>query len=395
MERLVPVVIGAFLGAFLKYLHERYADRSEPICSILRVALTTTVPEAAREVVAGFPDALALRYNTSPVLPGAVNSAREIPLKIYAKQVHDIRETVRVQLGVQERGLRIIASLFTAVDRDDHVGFVTLFAEHDSFLWGWLRGRALRGDVPPEIPPAVVDAASIAPRNGVSVRADKDGDYVVVLAGHVQLVLLEWSSKVSIPELGERCQKVAGGVARSIAEFRVDELRALLGALHRDVSDVTEQLRGLLADIASEEARYSFLEVTALMRNRGRRAFAVDSVGRLFVSARGYSFAVPGSNTAQHFSDDIDIDLLCEEQAGTREFVIVKPGDATVVRFLTRVPFDSLPARDALEALGKGGERTCRLGSRLFKEGMKPALYYTPTASFRMFDAGTTIPRPD
>lgn len=55
MERIIAAIIGAFVGAALKHLYDRYADRSEPIGSLLRIGLTTSVPQSAKDVVASFP----------------------------------------------------------------------------------------------------------------------------------------------------------------------------------------------------------------------------------------------------------------------------------------------------------------------------------------------------
>jgi hypothetical protein len=395
MESMIAAMVGALLGALLKYLYDRYTDRSAPIGSVLRVGLTTTVPKGAREVFARFPEALAIHYNTSPVMQENIDSAKEVPLEDYAKQVHEIREDVRIQLGIQGRGLETLESLFKALDRNDHMGFAKIFAEHDDFLFGWMRGRTLRGQSPPEVPTDVIEPSSVTPRPGLAPRVQENGDYIVDIAGHVQLILLVWSTKQTVPEKGKLCQKVAGGIARAIAEFRIDELRGSLGAVESDIKTVVDELRALLGEVTKEEERYSFLEVTALMRNRGRRAYAVDSVARVFVAAAGYTFTAVGAGAAPvSLSDDIDVDLVSETDAANLGFVVVKPGDATVVRFLTKLPLDALSGRDALESIGRHGGRSCRLGVRLFREGTGPELYYAPAAPFRMFDAGTTVPRP-
>lgn len=315
-----------------------------------------------------------------------------MPLDAYAKQVHVIREMVRVTLGIQERGLGTITSLFQAIDRDDHIAFTRTFAEHAPFLWGWLLGRARRQQIPPCVPPEVVDIESIKPRDGLTVRTDKDNDYVIDVPGTVYAFGLIWSAE-QVPAQAELCHKVASSVARDLVEFRTDVLRSILGAVERDVQESIKEARALLAEVIREEQRYAFLEVAALMRNRGRRAYAVDSVARIFVAAAGYSFRT-AAGIPITVSEDIELELVGEIETRASQFTVIKPGDARVVRFLSRVPFEALPSHDALSALGGQGERVCRLGTRLFREGKGPALFYTPATGFRTFEPGTPIPKP-
>lgn len=391
MERIVAAIIGAFVGALLKYLYDRYADRSEPIGSVLRVGPTASVPTSAKDVLASFPANLAERYNAHPSLPSRIDPTKEIHLDDYARQVRIIREAVRVTAGIQERGSETIRLLFQSIDRDDHLAFARTLAEHDRFVGGWIVGRARRHQSPPASPPDLIEVGAMTPRDGLQIAVDSDGDYVISVQGEVHTILLPWFTR-SLPAEGERVHKVLSGVVRDIAEFRSDNLRGMLGAVERDVRASIDELRKLLDEITREERRYSFLEVAVLMRNRGRRAYATDSSGRLFLNAAGYSFRSTAGTTT--LNEDIELELVAEGETPESELTVIKPGEAALVRFVSKLPFESLSSHDALAALGNHGERSCRVGTRLFREGADPELFYTPPVSFRTFEAGTAIPKP-
>jgi hypothetical protein len=390
MEAILSSLAGAAVGATLTQLYNRFSDRANPLASILRIGYAPTVPSAAKDALASFPPTLASRINGHPTIPATVDSATDIPLREYSEQVRVIRETVRMVLGRQERALtELFPPFFAALDRNEALECARIFAENTAFLWAWIRGRTRRDQVPPDIPDHVVDLQSIHPRDGLIVRSDKDGDYILDLQGSVYRVYLIWST-IKVPDQAHLCQKAASALVRDIAEFRTDSLRTIIGVVQRDVEESVTELRALLSEISDEEKRVSFLETVALMRNRGRQPYCIDSTARLFVSAAGYSFQ--SSKGAAQVDHDVEINVFTDHLEPA--LTVILPREVKIVRFVTNVPFPQLPDYEVLAALGRAGERKCSLALRLFTERAGSVIYHTSPVPFRTFDATAAIPRP-
>jgi len=390
MYALLPPIAGAAVGATLAYLYNRFSDRASPLASILRAGYTTTVPAAARDIRACLPHELAQRINANPAVPGYADSTKELPLGSHIDEVKRIKGIIRNELVAYERALgSTFPRLVQALDQNDHLGFARVFAEDCRFLWAAIRGRVRRDQAPPEVPAQPVDLSTVRAKDGLIVRTDKDGDYVLDLPGLVFRVYLIWSGE-NVPEQAERCKKVASALLQDIAEFRTDRLRTIVGAIHREVQALAAELSDLHDAVSEELEKFSFLEVLTLLRNRGKRPYCVDRAARLFVNTTGYAFQSTALGTLE-IHKDLELDLIAD--VPEQEIVAVSGDHPRLVRFVSRIPMRQLQDYEALLTLGRTGERSCRLGLRLFTEKIS-RVYHTAPVAFRTFESTAVIPRP-
>ncbi|MDY0167523.1 MAG: hypothetical protein RBS80_13330 [Thermoguttaceae bacterium] len=383
-------VAGAVLGAGVSHILSSWSDRSRPSGSFVRISERTKVPTTAEEQLVHFPATLAAKYNAHAALPGGVNPSKDVPIRAYLEQVEKIVGMVRLRLSQLTHYKRVLQSLFTHLDRNNAIGFAESFSEYNDFLWGYIHGRCRRFISPPTVPADPVDVAAIRPVVRLHVLRDDDGDFVIDIENSVHRIGLIWSSE-EVPEKKQRAERAAGAVAKDIAEFHRDNLRTLLGAVDVELEQHLNELSGILTETLAERRRFSFLSVTVLIRNRGKRSFCVDPEARLFVQTRNYTCMHEDTGVAEAIADDVCFDLVLvdPEPNGVLE---IAAGSSRLLEFSTKEIFSAHENYRALRQLAHVAERRCRVGFLAYTEGRRESVVYTRPAMFSIRQTTPNIP---
>jgi hypothetical protein len=428
----VPVVsalVGAVSAAFLA----QYLRRSRPALIIDELSRSPNVTPHS---------------TGATVNPNLVNACKENPFisrfilpaneerileKDYISAIHGVLDQAEIAIEDLPAITEAARSLSDCLQRKDYDGFQYVFSRETFRLWppligGYIRGQFKYGSSGPVplrdgLPEASIetDEASQAvtvtpnlamysdvegefnnetqglecshPSWGQSIVEDKDGDFLIPVAGPINLTFL-WRQNVGPAQL-LRARSFAMRTAVAFASFHEPDLRDIANFLLNVERESLSMLESLQRDLWDELHEYERIVIKGFITNRGGSPVTVTNAGRLFIGLAGYSFT-DDERTLKSLTGDhqVDMSIGADREDGTPAFnssITVDAGGVSRFVATSKKRIQELEEPKVLVRALTGGERTCYLGTMVVSQGSR---VLGRARSKTQFKATYTAPRP-